>query len=138
MGAKMRNALKKISAFFRGRYGFDHLSYFLVILSLFFSILSVFFLRYVLNVLNFIIYLIVILRALSNNFVKRSNENRAFISFANDVKSFFSLQKRIFKDRKTHVYRTCPECKVTIRLPKKKGKHTVRCPKCSHRFEVKI
>lgn len=39
---------------------------------------------------------------------------------------------------KDHVYRTCPECKANIRLPKKKGAHSVRCPRCSTLFDVKI
>lgn len=39
---------------------------------------------------------------------------------------------------KDHVYRTCPLCLANIRLPKKKGTHNVRCPKCSNLFEVKI
>lgn len=39
---------------------------------------------------------------------------------------------------KDHVYRICPSCKANIRLPKKKGTHTVRCPRCGVLFEVKI
>lgn len=39
---------------------------------------------------------------------------------------------------KDHVYRICPSCKANIHLPKKKGAHTVRCPRCNVLFEVKI
>ncbi len=39
---------------------------------------------------------------------------------------------------KYHVYRICPECKANIRLPKEKGQHSVRCPKCGTLFDVKI
>ncbi|MGM9637743.1 MAG: hypothetical protein ACI3YK_07145 [Eubacteriales bacterium] len=39
---------------------------------------------------------------------------------------------------KDHVYRTCPMCLANIRLPKKKGEHQVRCPKCGNLFEIKI
>lgn len=42
------------------------------------------------------------------------------------------------KTDKDHCFRICPECKANIRLPKKKGKHTVVCPRCRCRFEVKI
>lgn len=134
----MRNILNKITSFFRGRYGIDKLSYTLVILSVIFSLLGFFFLRSLFYVLNLAIYAVVIYRALSTSFVKRANENRAFLEFCDRAKSFIKLQKKIFKDRKTHVYRTCPKCKAVIRLPKKRGKHTVKCPKCADRFETKV
>ena len=35
------------------------------------------------------------------------------------------------------MYKKCPNCKQKIRLPLKKGKHTVKCPNCSYKFEVK-
>ncbi|MGM9680894.1 MAG: hypothetical protein ACI3XR_05260 [Eubacteriales bacterium] len=48
-------------------------------------------------------------------------------------------QKKVKLPRdKDHVYRTCPMCLANIRLPKKKGEHRVRCPKCNNLFEVKI
>jgi hypothetical protein len=31
----------------------------------------------------------------------------------------------------------CPHCKANLRLPRKKGKHSVVCPRCKERFEVK-
>lgn len=46
-------------------------------------------------------------------------------------------KQKLPRDR-DHVYRTCPECKANIRLPKKRGKHSVRCPRCSTLFDVKI
>lgn len=30
------------------------------------------------------------------------------------------------------MYKKCPNCRQKIRLPLKKGKHTVKCPKCSN------
>lgn len=134
----MSKFLAKIRSFFQGRYGFDTLSYFLIILSVVFAILGMFFFKSFFSILDLILYAVVIWRMLSVNFVMRANENRKFVSAVNGVKSFLTLQKRIFKDRKTHVYRTCPKCKATLRLPKKKGMHTVKCPKCAERFEVKI
>ena len=35
------------------------------------------------------------------------------------------------------MYKKCPKCKQKIRLPLKKGEHTVKCPKCGNRFDVK-
>ncbi len=74
--------------------------------------------------------IIVFYRMFSRNVSKRRKENERFCGF-------FRLRKNRFKDRKTHVYRKCPECKAVLRLPKAKGKHTVVCPRCKKRFSVK-
>lgn len=47
-------------------------------------------------------------------------------------------KKKKLKTDKDHCFRICPECRANIRLPKQKGKHTVVCPRCKCRFEVKI
>lgn len=77
-------------------------------------------------------FLIVLIffRIFSKNIAKRRRENEKFCGF-------FKLLGNRFRDRKTHVYRKCPKCKVVLRLPKAKGKHTVVCPRCRERFEVK-
>ena len=69
-------------------------------------------------------------RMFSKNIVKRRAENERFCGF-------FKLCKNMYRDRNTHVYRVCPKCKAVLRLPKAKGKHTVVCPRCRNRFEVK-
>ena len=47
------------------------------------------------------------------------------------------MYKTMFKDRKTHVFKKCPQCKAMIRLPKRKGSHEVICPKCGREFKIK-
>ncbi len=71
-----------------------------------------------------------ICRMLSRKIDKRRAENQKFCAF-------FRLRKSKFRDRKTHVYRKCPSCRATLRLPKAKGKHSVVCPRCKNRFQVK-
>ena len=48
----------------------------------------------------------------------------------------FDYKKKKYKDRNTHMYKKCPKCKQKIRLPLKKGKHTVKCPNCGNKFDV--
>ena len=72
-----------------------------------------------------------IFRIFSRNIVKRRREVDRFYGF-------FRNKRNRFRDRKTHVYRKCPHCKAVLRLPKRKGKHTVCCPACKERFSVKI
>ncbi len=69
-------------------------------------------------------------RMLSRNIAKRRRENERFCGF-------FKLRRNKIRDRKTHIYRKCPSCKAVLRLPRAKGKHTVICPCCKNRFEVK-
>ena len=69
-------------------------------------------------------------RMFSRNIAKRKKENDKFCGF-------FRLRRNKFRDRKTHVYRKCPDCKAVLRLPKAKGKHSVVCPRCKKRFTVK-
>ena len=47
-------------------------------------------------------------------------------------------KKKKLKTDKYHCFRICPECKANIRLPKQRGKHTVVCPRCKCRCEVRI
>ena len=74
-----------------------------------------------------------IFRMFSRNIAARQKENAAFLKMKNQVVFAF---RRLF-DRK-HAYRTCPHCKAQLRLPRKKGVHTVGCPKCHRDFKVKI
>ena len=73
---------------------------------------------------------IIFFRSMSRNIPKRRRENEKFTGF-------FKLMRNKRRDRKTHVYKKCPRCKVVLRLPKAKGKHTAVCPRCQNRFEVK-
>ena len=45
---------------------------------------------------------------------------------------------RRIRDRKTHVYRSCPVCKSVLRLPRTSGEHGVNCPACHGHFMVRI
>ncbi len=69
-------------------------------------------------------------RMFSKNVAARRRENERFCGF-------FKLRKNKLRDRKTHVYRKCPKCRAVLRLPRAKGKHSVVCPKCRERFQVK-
>ena len=81
-------------------------------------------------VLSALLIFVIFYRIFSRNIQKRRQENEKFCGF-------FKLIRNRFRDRKTHVYRKCPKCKAVLRLPKAKGKHTVVCPRCKNRFEVK-
>lgn len=139
----MNNNFKnKLRIFMQGRYGADELYKFTVILTGIFIVIDIFtsaFLK--ISLLSGLIILMIAwsyFRFFSRNIYKRQNENRKYLKCRDNVKSFFRISKLRFRDRKTYSYRRCPVCKKMLRLPKRKGKHTVNCPECKNDFNVKI
>ena len=132
---KIRSALYK---FMYGRYGVDKLGNCLLITYVIFiflqTILNLFIHSWIFDIVCSLISLglvaLILFRMLSRNLQKRRRENEVFCGF-------IKLQKNKYRDRKTHVYRKCPGCSATLRLPKAKGKHSVVCPRCKNRFSVR-
>ena len=128
----------KLYRFMYGRYGSDKLGNVLLITYFIIVILHTFIGFFWSNVwvdaavwlISSILAITVIWRMLSRNVAKRRRENERFCGF-------FKLIKNKFRDRKTHVYRKCPNCSAVLRLPRAKGKHTVVCPRCKNRFNVR-
>ena len=54
------------------------------------------------------------------------------------VAAFFKKLTVRAKNLPTKRYRTCPHCKAELCLPRRTGKHTVRCPRCTKEFGVRI
>ena len=125
-----------LNRFMVGRYGSDSLNKALLWVYLALALVS-FFVQPAI-VLGAIVLVIIFFRMFSKNIAGRYAENQKYLQLAGKFKGCFSLQKRKWNDRKTHRYRNCPACRATLRLPYKKGTHTVCCPKCRHNFQVKI
>lgn len=128
---------EKLIQFMYGRNGFDKLCMALLWTGIILSFINIFIGSLVVVLLQYAIFIYCLFRVMSRNIYKRRKENQWFISSLSKIRSFFNLQKNKFRDRKTHIYRVCPCCKANLRLPKKKGSHTVKCPKCGERFDVK-
>ena len=129
---------ERIASFMVGRYGIDKLYYFLLGVCIVLIVANWFINSLVIYLLETGLFIYAIYRVMSRNVSKRQQENEKFIAVFEKVKKFFNLQKCKARDRKTHVYKKCPRCKNNLRLPKEKGKHTVVCPCCKNRFDVKI
>ncbi len=127
---------EKLARFMYGRYGVDQLNRALLWGYLICAILAIFLSPFYIVSLLMMIWMF--FRIFSKNIYKRQLENQKYLKISGKIKGWFRLQKNKFKERKTHRYRTCPYCKATLRLPNKKGKHTVCCPKCRKDFEVRI
>lgn len=134
--------MQKIQQFMYGRNGFDSYSFFLFIVAIVISTANFFVWNYWASLILYVLQLLIlgyaVFRILSKNIYKRSAENRRYQKIWNAVKSFLVLQKNRIRDIKTHRYRKCKYCKATLRLKRRRGKHTVRCPKCRGEFKVNI
>ena len=136
--------LRKIRTFMRERYGangIDKLSITLVVLYFLLYFITKFIenntIIKILYALQYIFLAYFFFRFFSKNIYARQKENRLYCNFWRKIKSFFKLQIDRIKDIKKFRYRICPKCKAKLRLPVKKGKHTVKCPVCGNKFFTK-
>ena len=133
---------ERLAEFMMGRYGVDELYYFIIGSSILVMVVNLFIsnpiVSYAMLAVEFGLLGLSTYRLLSKNIYKRQKENQIFLKLIDKPKKFINLQKCKIRDRKTHVYRKCPACKNNLRLPKQKGKHTVVCPCCKNRFDVRI
>lgn len=126
----------KMQRFMMGRYGDDALNRCLMSLGVICLIISMFprmgFIY--LGVLFF--FGLSLFRTLSKNGYKRSRENSVYLKFTDGIRKKFYLVKSMYRDRKTHEYYKCPNCKTYVRIAKPpKGKTiAVRCNKCRNEF----
>jgi hypothetical protein len=146
---------EKLYRFAYGRNGVDQLYYFGLALTVIFMITD-FVLQIVLreslaktviglclSTASTVTFVWILFRAMSRNLVKRRRENANFLKMWRAIKRFFSGNtskgtKSYNRDDATYIFRDCTKCASTLRLPRKKGKHRVKCPKCSHSFYVKV
>ena len=136
-----------------GRYGSDELYMFMAVISMALLIVDVVLLIVVQNPLAKGISTGVVLasmvgltvystwRSMSKNIYKRRRENDRFLKLSRAIRRFFTFNtsrksKSGNADTDQYIFRDCTKCSCTLRLPRKKGRHKVKCPRCGHRFKV--
>ncbi len=131
-------AVKKIKdvvvPFFQGRYGVDKFSKFLTRLSIVLLILGLLFGLWFFILLGLAIIIYSDFRIFSMKFNKRYMEEQAYINFVNKLKFETERRINICKDLKVNKIVKCPNCGQKIRLPRKKGKISIRCSTCNIEF----
>ncbi len=145
MGNQFR---QKIARFLYGRYGADSLYN-----GLFIAVLVMLFAGTILNVLgrvepvlaiiSLVLYMLALgllafalFRFFSRNIAARRRENEAWLRF---LRKFRRKPKtRLPADTADHIFRACPHCRSTLRLPRQTGHHTVKCPRCAQVFKIKV
>ena len=126
--------MRWLQNFMRGRYGVDQLSIFLLVIYIVVTLLTGFFQLPLLSYAPLALYWCWF-RILSRKTYKRSKENTTFLRMVLPITSRYRSLKKRFRDRKTHKYYRCPNCKQELRVPKGKGEITITCPKCKTKFD---
>lgn len=137
-----------------GRYGLrglsDNMQILLVAVYFLLALVNVFARSRIVGALQMLVLIYTLFRVFSKNILARENENRAVTAWRYKIRDAFRVQKAsaqrrkdrraVQKERrkdKEHIYRECPACGATLRLPRKQGKHAVLCPRCGNKFGVK-
>ena len=121
-----------------GRYGTDRLNQFMLIVLLVCAVINMFirngYVSMLLTCWEILLIVFIYIRMFSRNLTKRYAENQKYLAVENKVRHFFGQKKYIQQQRKDYHIYSCPNCKQKIRIPKGKGKVSVRCPKCGTEF----
>ena len=132
-----RRLLDKFNRFMYGRSGSDQLFFALIILYVIFILMARIF-SGIFVIFAYAAFFWSMFRYFSKNIYKRRNENRKFLAIWQKIKNYFTYLRDRWNDRKVCRYRKCKYCKAIVRLPIKKGKHSVKCPRCQKSFDVHI
>lgn len=127
--------------FLYGRYamrGVDSLNKLLAIVAILLSAVNLFLGSITLYIIQTALIFWMFYRLFSKNIPARVSENEVFKRFERNLKTSISIFGKRFKERKTHIYKTCPNCKAKLRFRRIKGTHNAHCPKCNKNFMVNV
>lgn len=122
MFSKLRVWMGRVMA---GRYGSDQLNMVILVGAMVLSLIGSFARIPVLTLLAWIPLILATCRMMSRNINKRYQENRRFCGFWERL-----------RDR-NHRYFACPRCRQMVRVPRGKGKISIKCPRCGESFVKK-
>ena len=145
---------EKLYRFMYGRYGADDLYRFLLVVFWVMwlaEIIAVAFINDAVSrlsvqlVFGTILVLIMtwsVFRMMSKNLYRRRKENEAYLKIRDKTRRIFNGNtskgtKSGNRDDAYYIFRDCTKCHCTLRLPRRNGKHGVKCPRCSHSFYVR-
>lgn len=122
--------IKMFRKMFIGRNGPDQLSFALTIMAFILSLIPwsyMFFISLALVVVAF-------LRMFSKNIEKRRKENLVLLNMVNKIKLWYYRIKVKQEQRKLYKVFKCPSCFQKLRVPRGKGKISIKCSKCGHKI----
>lgn len=130
----MNRFRQSFSRFMYGRYGMDQLSRFLSYVVLALIIITFFLHNRLLYTIALVGIVYIYYRMFSRNISRRSAENEKYMKYHYRCMTKFNQLRACIKDSKTHRIFKCPSCGQKIRVPKGKGRISIKCPKCRIEF----
>lgn len=130
--------MQKLRQFMSERNGLDEFTLAIIIVYIILGFLNMFIGSFIIYIIETALFIYSVFRILSKNIYKRRNESAKYSQIFSDFKKKVKLFFVRIKDFRTYRYKKCPICKKTLRLPRKKGKHTVDCPNCHNKFSMTI
>ena len=120
----------KIQQFMVGRYGNDQFTLFLSVAGLVLSVFGNFRHLRFMYFIGWILILYGLFRSLSKNYEARRKELIWYLRWSEKPRAEIKLLGNKIRDKNTHKYFKCKECKTVLRVPKGRGKIEITCPKC--------
>lgn len=127
---------ERLARFMVGRNGNDQLNMFLMVVGLLLLLLSSFIksvsgllLSLALAVICWMYY-----RMFSRNLYKRREENGKYIRMKYKLDASLRLRRERWIQRKEYKFFTCPSCRTSLRVPRRRGKVKIVCRKCGTSF----
>lgn len=127
-----------LTRFLAGRYGSDQLNHALLITGFVLTALLSLTGSGWLMLLAYVPLALCLFRMFSRKIARRSYENARFLKIWHPVVAFFRRAWARIKGSRQYRYFKCPQCKQSLRAPRGKGKISVTCAGCGHKFITKV
>ena len=145
------NWKERLIRFMSGRNGMDALNRTLFWTYMILYVLNLFLKSSVIALICTFAAVYMLFRSFSRNLTARRSENMKFwslrtkflnacsrVGLLRSLGKYWKRLKSRIRNIGTKRYRVCPHCKAELCLPRRKGQHQVRCPRCTREFAVKI
>ena len=137
MADEKKDFKQKVGTWMSGRNGWDELTVFVLSIAIILMLVNVFVRTFILSIISLVLMVYVCWRILSRNAEEREVENSVFLDFVSPIIPWFRHPAAAAKEVRTYTHLSCPECGQRVRVPRKKGKIRITCPKCQAKFEAK-
>ena len=115
---------------FIGRNGPDQLSFALIILSLIVSFVP----WPYMYIMSLAITGVALWRMFSKKIDQRRKENFMLMKLVNNIKAwYYRINVRRQQSKQYKIFK-CPQCGQKLRVPRGKGKVSIKCSKCGHKL----
>lgn len=120
--------------FMSGRYGMDQLGIATVVVYLLLALPAGWFRNPVLQLIALVFLALFVFRSFSRKAANRYRENQVFLKIWRPIWAWLRHPVQTFREHRAYKYYHCPTCRQTLRVPRKRGKLRIRCPKCGTEF----